>query len=563
MLESLHIRNYALIDTLDIDVQNGLSVLSGETGAGKSILIGALSLLLGGKGDGEAIRTGAKETEVSALIRLDTCQEALHWLEEHSIEPEDGAVLLRRTIKHSGRGTAYIQSVPATRKDLSELTGYLFDLHGQHEHQSLFSIDQHRRLLDRFGGNEDLANRLSETFSRVNELRKELTELQKDERDLLRQRDLLEYAISEIDAAGLVAGEVEDLERERHLLSQSEKLFSLLDTCHDLLSESKGGVLGDLREAVSKVGDLCDIDDALEAQRLRLENAFYEVEDVDQTLRNHLQGLDFSPERLDECESRLQAIHRLEKKYGDSVEAVLAYRANAAARIEAFEGRDQQLCDLEKELKEREQELMKLGKELSSRRKAASVDLERKIMAGLQHLGMPKVQFRVSSSYREGKNGGAVCGPNGFDRIEFLISPNQGEPERPLKDIASGGELSRVMLAIKSALSETDQVETLIFDEIDTGIGGEVAVSVADYLSKLSEKKQVLCITHLASIAVRADNHIIVEKCEQEGRTFTDARALASEQRVSEVARMLSGTSGGDASLEHARQLLERAGCLS
>jgi DNA repair protein RecN (Recombination protein N) len=489
MLETLTIRNFALIESVSIEFGHKVTVLSGETGAGKSILVGALSLLLGSRGDTDSIRTGTEEAEVTALIRVQDCREALEWLKEHAIKTEDGAVLLRRVIKRGGRGSAFIQSTPATRKDLQDLTGFLFDLHGQHEHQSLFSIDNHRRLLDRFGGHEALAGEVSSLFASLASTRKELEALRADERDLLRERDILEYAIREIDAARLAAGEEEELEKERQLLGQGEKLFSLLDRCHETLAEAKGGALAQVREAMSAAAGLAAIDENLSSHSSRIENAFYELEDVDQTLRDYLQGVDFSPERLDRCEERLQAIRRLEKKYGDGIGGVLEYREEAKRKIEAFAGRDEERA-----------------RELSRRRKEAAAGLQSSIQEALRCLGMPKAVFTVATGFREGKGGKLSCGPNGYDRIEFLISPNAGEPERPLREIASGGELSRVMLAIKSVLSETDQVETLIFDEIDTGIGGEVAVSVARYLADLGAKKQVLCITHLASIAVQADN---------------------------------------------------------
>lgn len=560
MLESLTIRNYALIRSLDVDFARGLTVLSGETGAGKSILIGALSLLLGEKGDSDVIRTGSDEAEVSAFIRVDGCQDALEWLSQREIEPEDGSILLRRLIRKSGRGSAYIQSVPATRKDLQDLTGYLFDLHGQHEHQSLFSIDMHRRLLDRFGNTEALNLQVGTLFSHIASLRRELEELRQNERELLRQKDLLEFAIREIDQAGLKEEEEEELEKERRLLNQGEKLFLLLDRCHDLLAEARGGALANLREAMQSAAELAGIDETLEAQRQRIENAFYELEDVDEILSHHLHGVDFSPQRLDGCEERLQQIHKLEKKYGSTISEVIEYRNQAMEKLEHYESREERSEQLQNRIREEEQELMADAKELSKGRREAAVKLQETIREALSALGMPKVRFTISSTYREGRNGKPSCGPNGFDRIEFLISPNAGEPERPLKDIASGGELSRVMLAIKSALAGNDQVETLIFDEIDTGIGGEVAVAVAEYLARLGAKKQVLCITHLASIAVRADNHIVVEKREQDGRSETRIRLIEDRDRAPEIARMLSGTSGGDASLEHARRLLEQAG---
>ena len=558
MLEELTIRNYALIDQLDVKFEPGLNILSGETGAGKSIVVGALGLLLGDKGEVGAIRSGSEQAEVTGLLRVDAHPEAKQWLAARDLQPEDGTVLLRRLVRSSGQGSSFIQSTKVTRKDLQEFTAFLIDMHGQHEHQSLLSIDNHRRLLDQYAGNVDLAADLYSDFYQLSKLKQELEQLKKSERELLREKDLLEFSIQEIDQAALKKGEEEELTQERNMLNQYEKLFDLFQTCRGSLSESEGGGLSSLREGVRTLQRISDILPDMAEPSSRLENAFYEVEDILQAVKGRQDGISYSPDRLEACEERLQQIHRLEKKYGESIEAVLAYRSSSQERLSSMEHQEEQQAKLSTEIEKLEARVVNQAKQLSSRRRSAADELEKKIEAKLHFLGMENSHFKIASTYRESKNGGHACGPYGYDRIEFQISPNRGEQLHPLKDIASGGEISRIMLAIKSVFAETDQISALIFDEIDVGIGGEVARAVGDHLAQLGVHKQILCITHLASIAVRADNHLKVVKYEQEGRTLTKVEPVKDIQRVEEIARMLSGDRNDETSRRHALELLER-----
>lgn len=558
MLEELRVRNYALIDSLELSFSHGLNILSGETGAGKSIVVGALGLLLGEKGDTSAIRSGSEEAEVTGVINVENNGDAVRWLEEHEIEAEDASVLLRRTLKATGKGGSFIQNTKVTRKDLREFTSYLIDMHGQHEHQSLLSIDNHRKLLDQYAGNEALASSLYSDFYQLSQLKQDLEELDKSERELLREKDLLEFSIQEIDGAQLKPGEEEELEQERTVLNQYEKLFDLFHLSNENLSETRGGALSGLREARKAVDQIAGILPELESHRERLENAFYEIEDIAQTLKDHQEGLQFSPNRLEEVEERLQQIHRLEKKYGDSIAEVLGYRDNSMKRIESMQHREEHRSELAAEIDALEKKVLEQAKELSGRRKAAAQDLKGRIETKLRTLGMKNAVFEIATSYREGKTGRHSCGPHGYDRIEFLISPNKGEPLRALREIASGGEISRIMLAVKTVFAETDRISSLIFDEIDTGIGGEVALSVGEHLAKLGQYKQILCITHLASIAVRADTHLKVLKYESEGRTLTKVEEVEDDARIEEIARMLAGDHKNATSRRHALELLER-----
>jgi len=558
MLEQLIVRNYALIDALELDFADGLNILSGETGAGKSIIIGALGLILGEKGDSTAIRSGEDEAEVIGVIRVGENRDAAEWLKERELFPEDDQVLLRRVIKANGSGASFIQNTKVTRKDLQDFTSFLIDMHGQHQHQSLLSIDNHRKLLDQYAGNEELASSLYSDFYELKRIKQELEELNRSERDMLHEKDLLEFAVREIEETGLKKGEEEELVRERQVLNQHEKLFELFHIVLNGLSETGNGALAGMRESRRALDQISDIMTELSDHRQRLESAFYEIEDVYETLKEIQGGLDFSPHRLNEVEERLQEIHRLEKKYGDTIEDVLRYREDALDRLDSMEHKEEHKEALSNAIKALEERVIAEAKELSQRRKSAAVELKARSENILRTLGMKDAVFEIATTYREGKEGRHSCGPHGYDRIEFLISPNKGEPLKPLKEIASGGEISRIMLAIKTVFSETDEIKSLIFDEIDTGIGGEVALSIGEHLAKLSTNKQILCITHLASIAVRADNHLKVLKNEQKGRTITEVKIVRNDERVEEIARMLAGDQKDLTSRKHALEMLER-----
>ena len=558
MLEELTIQNYALIESLTVRFKEGLNILSGETGAGKSIIVGALSLILGGKGDPSLIRTGYEEAVVTGTVKLPEAGDVRTFLREKDIQDDDGYIIIRRVLKKSGRGSIYVQSVPVARQDLSDLTSFLFDMHGQHSHQSLLNVDQHRKLLDSYAGITGEVDDLKNLFSVLTSLKKEYEGLKKSEREILVEQDILKHAVGEIDSANLVPGEEEDLSREKKMLLQHENLMELFDGLTRLLSAGENGALGQLgkaREMLSKMSSIMN-----EAEQLsgRLDNAYFEIEDLFETLSSMKDGIDFSPERLEECEDRLQIIRRLEKKYGDSIEQVIGYRKEAEEKLLRFESREEDLIKLEERISKTEKEVLEKAAYISKVRKSRARELQEEILSGLRHLGMGKAAFIVNVRGRENQEGRQSCGPSGMDTVEFLISTNEGEPPKPLKKIASGGELSRVMLSIKTVLADSDKISTLVFDEIDTGIGGEIGLAVGEHLSDLGKSKQILCITHLASIAVRADNHIKVDKIVQEGRTFTEIKVIAGEERVTEIARMLSGDTAGIASLEHARELLHK-----
>lgn len=560
MLEELNISNYALIEKLHIEFNDGLTVFTGETGTGKSILAGAMGLVLGVKAETDAIRSGSEESVVSGIFHIANNPDAVDWLNAHEIKPDEGRIVIRRTVKRTGRGSIYIQSVPVTRSLLEELTRLIIDMHGQHEHQSLLSESNHLKLLDQYGKLESDVAELSERFAALTTLKKRYSSMLSKERERLREMDILQFAVQEIEEADLKPEEEEELSGERRILSQHERLFSLLDESYESLAENRGGSLSQLRTTRQSLDAMTTIDSGLSGLAKRVEDLFFELEDVTENLRDYRSTVEFSPQRLEIVEDRLALIHRLEKKYGSTVADVLEYGKEAREQLAGLENWETDKEKLEIEIKKLEKDVFAAARELSEKRESTADVLEKKIADALQSLGMEKSEFRISVKQKESEKGSPICGSKGFDRVAFLISPNRGEPLKPLRTTASGGEISRVMLAIKTVLSQSDRIQTLIFDEIDVGIGGEVAVSVGEHLTNLSEFKQILCITHLASIAARADNHIKVEKNFSGKRTVTEVQNITGRARVSEIARMLAGDKTGEASLSHAEELLRKHG---
>jgi len=560
MLEALLVANYALIERLEVRFTPGLNILTGETGAGKSILVGALGLLLGLKADPEAVRAGAEEAGVSGVIRLEGNREALAWLEAQGIRPEEGAIIVRRSVRRNGKGTLFVQDSPLTLAGLRELTSLLFDMHGQHEHQSLLTPDNHRKLLDRYGDCTSQVEEFGAAHARLLSAREKLAALLEGEKERQRRVVQLEHAVREITEARLDPAEEPALEQDSRLLANHEKMLRLLEDLHARIAESRGGALAQLRQSRALMQDLLAIDASLAPKAKQLEDAFYELEDLAQGLAERKGQMQFDPARLERVEERLALLRKLKKKYGGSVEQVLAHAEGSRRELEGIEGSSELARQLEGEIAALEKELKTRAAEISRARRQAAAGLESRVVEELKALGMPKVRFQVDLQDRTNEAGKLLYTATGKDRVEFLISPNLGEPFRRLAQIISGGEMSRVMLALKNVLASSDQIGTLIFDEVDSGIGGEVALAVGERLKSLAAEKQVLCITHLATIAVRADNHIKVEKATAGERTVTRVAQVSGAARREEIARMLAGDRTGDTSLKHAEELLARYG---
>ncbi|MBQ8014472.1 MAG: DNA repair protein RecN [Treponema sp.] len=586
MLEDLSIKDFALIDQASLEFGEGFTVLSGETGAGKSLLIGALSFLLGGKAGVEQIRAGAHESVVSGTFFLgkspQTVRElspeeepanAFEWLSFHGIEAEDNRVLLRRVIRENGKSGAWIGSTPVTRSDLADFSSFLIDIHGQHEHQSLMKVSEHRKFLDSYAG---LTERVSEFTSLYSELvarRKYLDDLNSNDRERAQKIDFLSFAVKEITEAKLKPNEDIELDEEEKKLSSFEKLYSDVEQLNSGLSGGEGEAVVSMLKKLRVIADSASSSDkSLQKLSERLDSAFYELSDIADEYKSYGQSLVFDPARLAEVQERQTLIYNLKKKYASSVSAplseVISYCEKAQRRLEELDGSSNKKNALEKELAELGKKVYIEAKKISEVRKTAAQKMSDGVVSVLSALGMKGTRFSVQVTEKQGTDVAQKCGPHGIDDIEFLISANPGQPLQPLAKIASGGELSRVMLSLKTILCQSDTtggatVGTMIFDEIDTGIGGEVAVSIGSHLKNLAKNRQVLCITHLASIAVYADNQIKIEKAVSDGMTQTHVREISGEERVSEIARMLSGDTASAESLEHARSMLAKFGGIS
>lgn len=557
MIASLTVKNIALVEEVTIDFEEGFNVLSGETGAGKSIIIGALGFLFGGKSNADLVRKGCDEGLVSATFIIRKNPSLKNWLSEHGIELEDDTVLVRRNIKTNGRSSAWLNSSPVTRAELEEFTSFLVDIHGQHDHQSLFRVSEHRRFLDAFAEIENEVEAYSQVYNTLMEKRKELEELEAFQSKRQERQDYLSFALDEITKAKLKPNEDSQLEAEAKKLDGYEKLFENLQEAVSYTTKEAGAII-QLKKAMYALKAATDIDKSLNPIFDRISNQYYELEDACNDLQHNFERLSFDENRRDAIQERLSLIYKLKKKYGDNIEAILQYAKNAETELANLQNSEENKASLEKRLKELQSELVKSGLSISKKRQVASADLEKKIESVLKNLGMQKTQFKVSVSKKELEGTKQKAGPYGFDDIEFLISPNLGESLKPLAKIASGGEISRVMLALKTVLASGDDVDSLIFDEIDVGIGGEVALSVAEHIKELSRVKQILCVTHLAVIAAHAHNHIKIEKMSDGGRTFTQAKKISEEKRQEEIARMLSGDEQSEVSMLHAKDLLEK-----
>ncbi len=553
MLEQLQIRNFALIEDLQIDFGDGFNVISGETGAGKSIILGALNLLLGEKADGQIVRNGCDETTVNAVFRLDADNPLHVWLDEHGVEVEDDMLLLRRTVKANGRGMIYVQGQPMTRADLGVISDALIDMSGQHDHQSLLSKERQRLVLDSFG---DCGGELSDyaaAYAARETLKKEHAELSRRLAAGAREEDYLRFALDEILKVQPKPGEDEALKDEVQVISQFEHIHENLTLVHDSLkgSSAEGGALAGLHEAATAMARAAKGDSSLAVFTARLESLRIECEDIQDSVRDYLSNMSYSQERLDQLQDRLSRLQRLKKKYGPSLDEVIAFATRTEESLRRTADGGEALAELERRLSHAEETLAGQARRLSAKRQKAALVLSKEIASKLRCLGMGSVVFSIGVEARE-------CGPSGCDQIEFLISANPGEPLRPIREIASGGELSRIMLSIKTVLAESDDVETMVFDEVDAGIGGTVANAVGEQLQQLSGKRQVIAITHLASIAARADCQFVVAKHVEQGRTYTQITPVSGDLRVHEIARMLSGDAESGVSLEHAKKLLAR-----
>ena len=550
MLIELRIRDYAVIHDLTLELGPGLSALSGETGAGKSIIVGALSLLLGERASSDTVRTGAERAMVEAVFDVASHPKIGAQLNDLGIEAEDGLLILRREVAAVGRNRAWINESPTTARTVGELGRSLVDLHGQHEHQTLLRKDTQRRILDAFGEAEQDASAVEEAFEELSKLEARLKELQEHRRELASRVDFLRFQMSELEEANVQPGEEEALVDESRRLENSEELLGEATRIHTELYSTEGAITEKVAALAQTLARLTEWDPALEGPHQELQEAYHALAEVGRDLSNYAGGLRHDPGRLEEVRSRLDVIHSLKRKYGPTSEDVVASRDRVRAELDEVEDGRWDEDTLVADVDRTRSTLIEAAASLSEKRREAAARLEEEVEALLPDLGLPAGTFRVQmETFPDVKSRGA-------EDVEFLVSVNKGFPPTALARVASGGELSRVMLTLKAILAQVDQVPTLVFDEIDAGIGGQVASLVAAKLKDVARYHQVFVVTHLPQLASRARSHLLVEKNEGEGLAETAVKGLTGDARVREIARMLGGDPESETSQDHARELL-------
>lgn len=549
MLLNLEIKNIALIDSVSAEIPQGMSVLTGETGAGKSIIIDSVNLLLGARWSREMIRYGEEKARVQGLFSVsDKVKDALL---ELGIEAEDNEVSVLRDITADGKSVCRINGMMVTGAVLREVSGLLLNIHGQQDNQSLLNSKFHLEYLDGFSGNEKEREEYKTAYNELLKISKRLSDIENNKKEMEERRDLLSYQTEEIFEAGLRVGEMDELLGEREMVANAERIMEASTETSDLLYDGEVSAYDIISKAEKALGRLSDIEKA-EPLTEKILDIKYAIQDLAVEVRSMSDGIEFSPKRLDEIEERLNTIEKLTKKYGGSEEAVLEYLKNAEEELYSLDVSDEAVKKLVKEKSALEEKVCVLAENLTKTRKTAAQKLSKMIEENLKDLDMPKVKFGVNFEKTE-------YTLTGWDKIEFMICPNVGEELKPIQRIASGGELSRIMLAMKSVLSDTDGVETLIFDEIDTGVSGSAAQKIAKKLKSLSHDRQVLSVSHHAQLAAISDAHFLVYKEENGGRTNTYLKELSKDERIMEIARITDGENPSREAIEHAKVMIENA----
>ncbi len=566
MLTEIYIENFALIDRLTVSLGSGLTVLTGETGAGKSIVIDAINVLLGERAGAEFVRTGAGRAMLQAVFDIADCPHLLPALAELGVEPEDGQLIINREVAREGRNIARINGRTCSVNVVRQVGDLLVDLHGQHEHQSLLREEHHIDFLDALGDDafQQLKSEVATLARRRAGCKRELHELRSDARDRTRAIDLLSYQIEEIDKAALTTGEDVELTAERNRLANAEKLHAAAEESYAILYEATDGqsVLDALGTAEMQLAAQSRYDADLEPLAASLRSAAELITDVCHELAEYRERVHFDPERLAEVDERLNLIHILQRKYGEDIEVILAYRKECAAELHKLTHFEERIDEVQAELNAIDGKLTISAQELSTARERLATAMASSVQTELEHLGMPKAIFRVDIQRQADTDGIVISGEpvtvttQGIDLVAFHLSANLGEPPRPLAKIASGGELSRIMLALKAVSARDAGVPTLIFDEIDTGIGGRTAEAVGEKLAQVALGVQVICVTHLAQLAFYGDEHFLIEKSSDGERTNSTMRWLTGEERVAELARLQAGGHISEAVLAHIRTVL-------
>jgi DNA repair protein RecN (Recombination protein N) len=567
MLRSLFIKNYALIEEMTVQFGRGLNIITGETGAGKSIILGAFGLLIGERASSDVVRQSATKAIVEAEFELEGNPKLAQFLKQHELEGENGMLLIRREVQAKGSSRGFINDTPASTQLLKELGDFIVDLHGQHEHQSLLRTDGHIVLLDEFGGLESLVDDFRAVRSEFNALKKDLDELRSKENRLKEERELYEYQLAEIVAVGPVPNEDHDIEEELRKLENAEELTDAANEIHELLYELDGSAYEKLNDTKSRLEKLIKFDPTLEEQLKEIKSSIASVEELSRFFNKYPDKLQYEPARLTELRERIQSITRLKKKYGNgSLDAVLAKKRDLEERLEPGASVEEKKAEIEKQLRTLSIKASKISSELTKNRKAIAIELEPQIATILKRLGIEHSKFEARfSQHPAGTDDvplvmieGAALQANsrGADDVEFYLSTNAGEAPKPLTKVASGGEISRIMLALKTVLAKSDRLPLMIFDEIDVGVSGRVAQAVGRAMKELGAQHQIIAITHLAQIAAFSDAHYLVEKKTQGGMTYSNLNKLSDERHVEEVARLIAGADLSESSLLAARELI-------
>ena len=568
MLRELVIKNFAIIDASTLSFSEGLNVLSGETGAGKSIIVNAINLIQGKRTSGGIIRNDEEEATVEALFDISDNYMILDKMESLGVEREE-TLVIKRVVSNSGRNKVFINGGLATLSMLASIGDDLITVSGQHEHQLLLNTERHIDILDDFGGLISLRQGVETLFGRLLKLSRELADHTVTANRRLERESLLDFQYHEIERANLQVGEYEDLRNEKKILVNSEKLLQYSNHGYNAIYGAKGSVIECLEEVRKNMKEICSIDSSLNRLHDGIESSIIELEDIALVLRDYAQKTEFDPARFEAVELRLAELNKLKKKYGPTIEEILQYRDKIRRELEDISQGGHALTHLKDKICDLEREIMGLTRDLSEKRKTTAEKMKAGIERELRSIGMEGTVFevdirnaRVTDKSRLDGNidvGDYKISRKGIDDVEFLLSPNPGEPPRALSKVASGGELSRIVLAIKSILAREGGVETLIFDEVDAGIGGRTADVVGQKLKSASRFHQVICITHLPQIAKFADTHYSIRKRLKDGRTYTSVRRLDKEGRVDEITRMLAGVKITDTVREHAREMIEKA----
>lgn len=556
MLNELSIRNFAIIESLSVSFNKGLTVLTGETGAGKSIIIDAIHLLVGSRGSAEFVRHGEDKAEIEGLFFIEGEQHPCYAkAAEFGIEIEDGMIVLRRDISASGKSVCRINGKLVTIAVLREVGSSLIDIHGQHEHQELMDETRHINLLDQFGA-EEILPALSEyqhVYRSFEQTQKKLKSLSENEQQMAHRLDLIQFQHDEIQSANLRINEDEELSEEKHKLGNFERIFDSIQTSYSALQGEQKG-LDWIALVMDNLQTAADLDPEYKNVAETVANSFYMLEDAARTIRNDLDSLEYDPQRLNEIDDRLNEINQLKRKYGKTIEEILEYSSKIEEEIETLQNKEVHIGQMEKELASLRKDLRIEASNLAETRKKWAKKLTKLIHQELKELYMEKAVFELRIESNQD-----TFHKNGADKVEFYISTNPGEPLKPLSKIASGGELSRIMLALKSIFSKHQGVTSIIFDEVDTGVSGRVAQSIAEKIYNVSTGSQVLCISHLPQVAAMADTHLYIAKVIKNGRTKTSVTPLSVSEKVKEIGRMISGVEITDLTKQHAEELLKLA----